>query len=63
MNESTHPEIRMEDYDLNPITGFLPLTPPLRRLPNEYYEPWEFAIENFHELLLAGRFRTFIDDV
>nr|CAG8649230.1 1136_t:CDS:2 [Entrophospora candida] len=47
----------LEDYDISPKTGFLQSTPPLRRLPDTYYEPWENLIDNFHNLLLTGRLR------
>ncbi|KAI8373087.1 Indoleamine 2,3-dioxygenase [Radiomyces spectabilis] len=47
----------LEDYDISPITGFLPVEPPLRRLPDPYFAPWEEMMENFNGLLLAGKFR------
>ncbi|CAJ0635850.1 10477_t:CDS:2 [Entrophospora sp. SA101] len=47
----------LEDYDISPKTGFLQSTPPLRCLPDTYYEPWENLIDNFHNLLLTGRLR------
>ncbi|KAI9308808.1 Indoleamine 2,3-dioxygenase [Cunninghamella echinulata] len=47
----------LEDYDISPITGFLPSEPPLRRLPDPYFEPWENMMEDFNGLLLAGRLR------
>lgn len=28
-------------YHVSKETGFLPSVPPLERLPNPYYEPWE----------------------
>ncbi|CAG8547176.1 6136_t:CDS:2 [Dentiscutata heterogama] len=53
-------ESTLEDYDISPVTGFLPSTPPLRRLPS-YYEPWEVLLDNFHVLMLAGRLRSSIN--
>ncbi|CAO3625982.1 unnamed protein product [Cunninghamella blakesleeana] len=47
----------LEDYDISPITGFLPAEPPLRRLPDPYFEPWENMMEDFNGLLLAGKLR------
>ncbi|RUS20807.1 Indoleamine 2,3-dioxygenase-domain-containing protein [Endogone sp. FLAS-F59071] len=47
----------LEDYDIDPITGFLPRIPPLKRLPNPYYEPWEDVVDDLNGLLLAGRLR------
>jgi hypothetical protein len=55
--------LRLEDYDISPLTGFLPTTPPLQRLPNSYYEPWEKLIVTFHDLLLAGRLREYVKKV
>ncbi|CAG8556613.1 19965_t:CDS:2 [Cetraspora pellucida] len=53
-------ESMLEDYDVSPATGFLPSTPPLQRLPS-YYEPWEALLDNFHDLMLAGRLRSSIN--
>ncbi|OZJ01960.1 hypothetical protein BZG36_05131 [Bifiguratus adelaidae] len=47
----------LQDYEISPRTGFLPDTPPLRRLTDPYYAPWEEAIDDFNGLLLAGRLR------
>ncbi|CAI2163268.1 6547_t:CDS:2 [Funneliformis geosporum] len=60
MNESTFNLPRLEDYDINPLSGFLPSTPPLQRLTNPYYEPWETLIDIFHELMLIGRLREYV---
>ncbi|KAG9295203.1 hypothetical protein G9A89_006184 [Geosiphon pyriformis] len=53
--------MRLEDYDISPETGFLPSTPPLKRLPDPYYFPWESLIDISHELLLAGRLRECVN--
>ncbi|RCH88587.1 hypothetical protein CU098_007190 [Rhizopus stolonifer] len=47
----------LEEYDISPKTGFLPPTPPLRRLKNEYFAPWEEMMDDFNGLLLAGKIR------
>ncbi|ORX43470.1 Indoleamine 2,3-dioxygenase [Hesseltinella vesiculosa] len=47
----------LEEYDIHPKTGFLPPEPPLRRLMDPYYEPWETMMDNFNGLLLAGKLR------
>ncbi|KAH8552630.1 Indoleamine 2,3-dioxygenase [Umbelopsis sp. PMI_123] len=47
----------LQDYDISPQTGFLPPEPPLRRLSNPYFEPWESTMDDFNGLLLAGRLR------
>ena len=58
-----HYVLRLEDYDISPLTGFLPSTPPLQMLPNPYYEPWETLITMFHDLMLAGRLREHVKKV
>ncbi|KAI9033061.1 Indoleamine 2,3-dioxygenase-domain-containing protein [Hyaloraphidium curvatum] len=41
----TLPPLRLEDYDIDPVTGFVPSDPPLlARLP-PYYEPWERIVD------------------
>ena len=47
----------LEDYGLDPETGFLPAEAPLERLVDMYYAPWERIMDKFHGLLLAGRLR------
>ncbi|KAI9026567.1 Indoleamine 2,3-dioxygenase [Phycomyces nitens] len=47
----------LESYDISPQTGFLPSTPPLRRLPSSYFAPWESLMEDCNALLLAGKLR------
>ncbi|KAF7732065.1 hypothetical protein EC973_007170 [Apophysomyces ossiformis] len=43
----------LEDYDISPETGFLPTEPPLRRLHDPYFAPWENMMDDFNGLLLA----------
>lgn len=50
----------LEDYGLNPETGFLPPELPLTSLPPAY-EQWEFIIDNLHSLLLTKRLREAVD--
>ena len=39
------PPLRLEDYDIDPVTGFVPSNPTLlARLP-AYYEPWEKLVD------------------
>ncbi|KAI9265017.1 Indoleamine 2,3-dioxygenase [Phascolomyces articulosus] len=45
----------LQHYDISPITGFLPTEPPLQRLQNPIFLPWEKIMDDFHELLLAGK--------
>lgn len=53
----------LEYYDVSIETGFLPSTPPLRRLPDTYFEPWEDMMEDYNGLLLAGKLREKIHKV
>jgi indoleamine 2,3-dioxygenase len=63
INENTFNVPRLEDYDISSSTGFLPSAPPLKRLPDSYYEPWETLITMFHNLMLAGRLREYVKKV
>ncbi|KAI8618651.1 Indoleamine 2,3-dioxygenase [Chytriomyces sp. MP71] len=48
---------QLKDYDIHPVTGFLPSDPlPLTRLP-KFYEAWELVLDDLQRLLLAGRLR------
>ncbi|KAI9497173.1 Indoleamine 2,3-dioxygenase [Zychaea mexicana] len=47
----------LDDYDISPKTGFLPSEPPLRRLEDPYFAPWESMMDDFNGLLLAGKLR------
>ncbi|KAF9585890.1 hypothetical protein BGW38_000203 [Lunasporangiospora selenospora] len=47
----------LENYDISPVTGFLPAEEPLRVLPDPYFAPWEAAFQDFNGLLLASRLR------
>ena len=47
----------LEDYGLDPESGFMPAEPPLEILEDSYYAPWERLMDKFHGLLLAGRLR------
>ncbi|KAI8982031.1 Indoleamine 2,3-dioxygenase [Mycotypha africana] len=47
----------LEYYDISEKTGFLPTTPPLRKLPDPYFAPWEEMMSDFNDLLLAGKLR------
>lgn len=49
-----------KDYDVSPITGFLPETLPIRRL-NPYFDAWEDIIENLPALVLTRQVRPLVD--
>jgi indoleamine 2,3-dioxygenase len=53
----------LEEYDISAKTGFLPSEPPLRKLPNDYFAPWEDMMEDFNGLLLAGKLREKVHKV
>ena len=50
-----------EEYGVSLRTGFLPPLPPLARLSDPYYEPWECIAQRLPALLLSGRLRKEID--
>nr|POE47817.1 indoleamine 2,3-dioxygenase [Quercus suber] len=50
-----------EDYDVSPENGFLAASPPLARLPDAYYEPWEYVMKNLQGLILSKRLREVVD--
>lgn len=49
------------EYDVSPLTGFLPEELPLETLPDPYYRPWETVAVNLQALLLSKRLRGVID--
>lgn len=50
--------LRLSDYEISPETGFLPATPPLGRLPGEYFAEWEDLMLHLPELNNAKRLRA-----
>lgn len=50
----------LEEYDISPLTGFLPATAPVSRLP-EHYSSWESAVALLPALLLSNRLRKVIE--
>lgn len=53
----------LEDYGIDPETGFMPAEPPIERLEYSYYAPWERLMDKFHGLILAGRLREAVNKV
>ena len=41
----------LSDYNLSPTLGFLSPDPPLSKLPDAYYKPWEELIVDLHGLI------------
>ncbi|KAJ2065012.1 tryptophan 2,3- dioxygenase [Coemansia sp. S146] len=56
----TYAPLRLEDYDISPTNGFLPTKPPLKRLLDPYYEPWEQIMDRFNQYLLAHHIRPLV---
>lgn len=50
-----------EDYNVSPTNGFLPTQAPLERLPDSYYEPWEYIVKNLQGLVLSKRLREVVE--
>lgn len=55
--------LRLEDYDISSTNGFLPTKPPLKRLLDPYYEPWEQIMDRFNQYLLAHHIRPLVRKV
>lgn len=54
--------VSLQDYDVDPVNGFLPGTDPLRRLSGSYAE-WDEIAAQLHKYLVSGRARTLLRDV
>lgn len=52
---------QLKDYDVSPLTGFLPDVPPLERLPNPYYAPWETIAQNLPMFVMTRQVRDYVD--
>ena len=50
------------DYDIDPITGFMPNPPPLTRLSG-YFEEWELLMDHLNALVLSAKLRHKIADL
>lgn len=57
------PVIRLEDYAVSEKNGFLPTSPPLAKIPNTYYEPWEALASRLSTLIKDGSIRSMIDNL
>lgn len=51
----------LSDYQISPETGFLPATPPLERLPGEYFAQWENLMLHLAELNRVKQLRAAVD--
>lgn len=52
---------KLEDHSISCRNGFLPDQVPLRRLPDQYYEPWEDLVDNLQPLILTKRIRAAVN--
>ncbi|KAG0936168.1 hypothetical protein G6F57_008091 [Rhizopus arrhizus] len=43
--------LSLEKYGISPVTGFLPSKPPMQRLPQADFAPWENMLDGLHEAL------------
>lgn len=46
----------LEEFGIDPQTGFLPNPPPTKHLP-KYYESWEYIVDNLNAFLVSGAIR------
>ena len=53
--------LRLSDFAISPRTGFMPSTPPLAKLPGEYFAPWEDLVSNLPKLNKTKLSRAKID--
>ncbi|KAJ2373096.1 tryptophan 2,3- dioxygenase [Coemansia sp. RSA 2607] len=60
---SSYIPLRLEDYDISAKNGFLPSEPPLQRLSDPYYEPWERIMDRFNQYLLAHHIRRLVREM
>ena len=57
MDESTFSKFSLFDCQISPLTGFLPSTPPLSRLPGQYFAAWEELVFKLPELIKNKQLR------
>jgi indoleamine 2,3-dioxygenase len=48
---------------VSPITGFLPESPPLERLPDPYYDPWEDTVLDLPQLIASDALKDKLDSL
>ncbi|KAG0038873.1 hypothetical protein BGZ83_002974 [Gryganskiella cystojenkinii] len=53
----------LEDYDVSPVTGFVPFPRPLGRLTQAYYQPWEEIMDKLNELIDTRQLRARVDNM
>jgi len=53
----------LTDYDVSPLTGFVPYPQPLARLTRPYYQPWEEIMDQLNHLINSRQLRSRVDQV
>lgn len=53
---------KLQDYDVSPVTGFLPETGIVERLPDPYYQPWETLAQNLPSFVMTRQIRNYVDN-
>jgi indoleamine 2,3-dioxygenase len=56
------PPVSLRDYAVT-SNGFLPEEPPLRRLPDPYYAPWETLVETLSTSITQRTIRQQVDQL
>ncbi|PWY87758.1 indoleamine 2,3-dioxygenase [Aspergillus heteromorphus CBS 117.55] len=57
------PGISLVEYSVSVQNGFVPDAPPLRRLGNPYYSPWEEVAQDLPTHIKAGDIRQAVEDL
>ncbi|KAJ6032660.1 Indoleamine 2-3-dioxygenase [Penicillium herquei] len=55
--------INLDEYAVSSENGFLPPSPPLVTIPNNYYEPWELLAQHLPALLQSGEIRSEVEEL
>lgn len=58
-----NPNPTLEEYRILLKNGFLPDNPPLQKLQNPYYEPWESITHDLPSRIKAGTLRSAVDSL
>lgn len=53
----------LHSFRVSKELGFLPQEPPLTRLPQDYYQPWEKLVHELPSLLLTRTIRSHVDSL
>ena len=56
-------ELSLSDFDISEKTGFVPETPPLRRLSHETFSRWEDVMDRLPSLIQSRELRAEIDSL